>query len=159
MSGTASYFSADWFALLQQAVARTNRQTVAQQLGVSAPLVGQVLNASGKYGAGLASCAQLAQRVLHVFGPPYECPFLTDRDSALALVDADYCRTTAHAAPPTASPQAMRHWQACRDCEHKPWSAPQPPRQPGRPRPRKTIPIQPCNPDHPDQSQHPESAS
>ena len=144
---SAAYQAAPWFAVLQRACENTNRQTVATALGVSPPMVSQVLNASGKYGAGQASTEQLAQRVLHVFGPPYECPHLSERNDATTLVDADYCRTTAHASPPTASPQAMRHWQACRACAHKHWTAPFPPRQPGRPRQhRKVIAIEPFNP-------------
>jgi DNA-binding transcriptional regulator YdaS (Cro superfamily) len=63
-----SYMSEAWFALLQGACVNRQRRAVAEQLGLSPVTVSQVLNASGKYGAGTASTARVARRVLDTFG-------------------------------------------------------------------------------------------
>jgi predicted transcriptional regulator len=59
-----------WFALLRQACDGHSRSEVAAQLHISPAAVSQVLNASGKYGAGKARTDRIARRVLDTFGEP-----------------------------------------------------------------------------------------
>ncbi|SEJ95357.1 MULTISPECIES: hypothetical protein [unclassified Variovorax] len=65
-----AYMSEPWFALLQAACAQRLRSEVAAQLRLSPAAVSQVLNASGKYGAGKARTDRIARRVLDTFGAP-----------------------------------------------------------------------------------------
>lgn len=125
MSGTTpTYMAEPWFALLRSRVQGAPRVQVAKQLGISAPALSQVLNGSGEYGKGRASTARIASRVQHTFGR-YPCPHLTaEAGGEEQVVSADECRAFAHIAPPTCSPRAMHHWQACLTCPHKAASAP-----------------------------------
>lgn len=132
-----SYQQEPWFALLQAAAQTHPRKDVAAMLGVSAPTVSQVLNASGKYGSGTASTLQLAERVIHTFGR-YECPHLTEQASEPRVITADKCRTFAHRPAPSGSPRDMQHWQACQQCPHRAASAPPAPREV---KPRKGTPT------------------
>lgn len=119
-----TYTTAPWFALLQTAVTNKPRKVVADMLGVSAPLLSQVLNGSGKYGSGLASTDKLGEKVVHTFGR-YVCPHLTGQSTGPdVIVTAEECRAYAHRPAPTGSPRDMQHWQACRTCPHKASSAP-----------------------------------
>lgn len=131
-----SYQKEPWFALLQTATKSHPRKDIAALLGVSAPTVSQVLNASGKYGTGAASTVKLGERVIHTFGR-YECPHLTEQAGEAKVITADVCRTFAHRAAPTGSPRDMQHWQACQACPHKAASAPPVPRES---KPRKAAP-------------------
>jgi hypothetical protein len=71
MTGTPPpYMHEAWFALLQQACDGRQRCEVAAQLHISPAAVSQVLNASGKYGAGKARTDRIARRVLDTFGGP-----------------------------------------------------------------------------------------
>jgi len=121
------YQKEPWFALLQGACERMQRKVVADTLGVSAPLLSQVLNASGKYGTGEAKTDKVAERVIHHFGR-YECPSLTEQNGQSHVIDADTCRTHAHRPAPAGSPRDMQHWQACNKCPHKVHTAPHEPR-------------------------------
>lgn len=67
---TTSYMSEPWFALLRNACAERKRSEVAAQLHLSPAAVSQVLNGSGKYGAGKARTDRIARRVLDTFGGP-----------------------------------------------------------------------------------------
>ena len=115
------YKTAPWFALLEGACQHMPRQQVALALGVSAPLVSQVLNGSGKYGTGEAGTDKLAEKVIHTFGR-YACPHLSAQsgfgDKSIE-VTAEECRAYAHRPAPTGSPRDMQHWQACNACPHK----------------------------------------
>lgn len=114
-----TYKTEPWFAMLQKSCVGRTRQSIAKLLGVSAPALSQVLNGSGKYGKGTAGTGPIAERVLHTFGS-YACPHLTDESGgAPQRITADQCRAYAHSQPPTGSPRAMQHWQACRACPHK----------------------------------------
>ncbi len=120
------YTTAPWFALLQTAVTNKPRKVVADMLGVSAPLLSQVLNGSGKYGSGLASTDKLGEKVVHTFGR-YPCPHLSEQSGfgpEASVITAEECRAYAHRPAPTGSPRDMQHWQACRTCPHKAASAP-----------------------------------
>lgn len=141
MSGTKpEYMTESWFALLQSRVQVQPRVQIAKQLGISAPALSQVLNGSGEYGKGRASTARIASRVEHTFGR-YPCPHLTaEAGGDEQVVSADECRAFAHIAPPTCSPRAMHHWQACLTCQHKAASAPA---VVVDARPRKLIPVIP----------------
>ena len=114
-----------WFALLQEARSRMQLKDMAVALGVSAPLLSQVFNGSGKYGNGECSTQRLADRVLHTFGQ-YACPHLSAQSGSgeQVVITAAQCRGYAHRAAPTGSPRDMQHWQACNGCAHKPHSAP-----------------------------------
>ncbi|SDD57070.1 hypothetical protein SAMN05192589_107138 [Paracidovorax valerianellae] len=138
MSQPCDYMQQPWFALLSSRCEGAKRTDVARQLGISGAALSQVLNGSGKYGEGKASTAHIASRVEHTFGR-YTCPHLTEEAGGEPqAVSAEQCRAFAHRSPPTGSPRAMQHWQACRQCPHKAASAP--PQQ--RPVvPRKAIPI------------------
>lgn len=123
-----TYRKEAWFALLAQQCERSNRQQVAKALGVSAPVVSQVLNGSGKYGAGQASTERLAQRVLHTYSR-FQCPHLCEQQGEVRMLDADQCRAFAHRAAPSGSPRDLQHWQACNRCPHKAHTAPVVPRE------------------------------
>lgn len=125
---TASYQDQPWFALLQRTCESMTRKEVADTLGVSAPTLSQVLNASGKYGTGEARTDKVAERVVHHFGR-YECPYLTEQNGQSEVIDADTCRDHAHRPAPVGSPRAMQHWQACNQCIHKKHTAPHTPRE------------------------------
>lgn len=132
------YMQQDWFALLRARCAQTPRARVAQQLGVSAPTLSQVLNGSGLYGTGQASTQRVAERVTHTFGR-YPCPYLSaEAGGAEQWVSAAQCRAYAHRPAPTSSPREMQHWQACRQCPHAEHSAPPAPREV---KPRKVIAL------------------
>lgn len=122
-----TYQNEPWFALLKGVCERMQRKQVAATLGVSAPTLSQVLNASGKYGTGEAGTDKVAERVIHHFGR-YECPYLTEQNGHSEVIDADTCRTHAHRSAPVGSPRAMQHWQACNQCVHKQHTAPHEPR-------------------------------
>jgi len=135
---TAPYMSEPWFAILQAACQRQKRQQVAAELGVSAPVISQVLNATGKYGSGQAGTGKLAARVMHTFGR-WECPHLTAEKGTATVIEPAACRAFAHRPAPTGSPRDMQHWQACNTCVHKAHTAPVVPRD-SKPRgPRKTA--------------------
>lgn len=123
-----TYQNEAWFALLQTACQTQMRCKVAEALGVSAPLLSQVLNGSGKYGTGEASTAKLADRVMHTFGR-YDCPHLSEQNGAPHVITSDECRVFAHRPAPVGSPRDMQHWQACNTCPHKAHTAPAAPRE------------------------------
>ena len=137
---TLSYQQEPWFALLLSRTEGTQRSQVAKQLGISPATVSQVLNGSGLYGTGQASTERIADKVTHTFGR-YTCPHLTEEAAGEPqVVTAEQCRGYAHSAPPTGSPRAMHHWQACRQCPNKAACAPP---VPSAIHQRKTvIPIQ-----------------
>lgn len=124
-----AYFDEPWYALLTERCAGFTRTAIAQQLGISTPTLCQVLNGSGKYGTAEASTERIAERVTHTFGR-YECPHLTEQAEAgtRVLITATECRAYAHRPAPTSSPREIQHWQACRQCPHKAFSAPPQPR-------------------------------
>ena len=129
-----------WFALLQAACKANQRKDVAIALGVSAPLISQVLNQSGKYGEGTANTKKLAERVIHTYGR-YTCPYLTEQYAEDRVITADQCRAYAHRPPPANGPRDLQHWRACTQCPHKAHSALPEPREP-KPRthqPRRTA--------------------
>ena len=102
------YMQQEWFALLRARCAHTPRARVAQQLGVSAPTLSQVLNGSGLYGTGQASTQRVAERVTHAFGR-YPCPYLSaEAGWAEQWVSVVQCRAYAHRPAPTSSPREAR---------------------------------------------------
>lgn len=123
------YRNEPWFSLLTGVCQRMQRKQVADTLGVSAPLLSQVLNGSGKYGTGEAKTDKIAARVIHHFGR-YECPYLSEQNGQSHVIDADTCRIHAHRPAPVGSPRDMQHWQACNQCSHKAHTAPHAPREP-----------------------------
>lgn len=122
------YMSEPWFALLRDACERLDSNVlVAGALGVSAPLVGQVLNGSGAYGRGEASTRRIAERVLNTYGN-WPCPYLTDGEPVEHVISAEQCRGYAHRDAPTRSPRDLAHWRACQSCPRKERTAPPAPR-------------------------------
>ena len=117
------YITEPWYTLLVATSHKCKRKEVADALGVSAPLISQVLNGSGKYATGEASTNELAQKVLHTYAP-FACPYLSADQGEEVLLDAAQCRSYAHRDAPTTNPLTMQHWQACRVCEHRPYTAP-----------------------------------
>lgn len=122
------YKNTAWYQLLADATGRMQKQQVASALGVSAPLLSQVMNGSGKYGTGEAGTTKLAERVLHTFGR-YTCPHLSEQHGTPTEVSATQCRGHAHRPAPAGSPRDMQFWQACNACPHKAHSAPPLPRE------------------------------
>lgn len=121
------YMGEAWFQMLASECRRTgNTAAVALRLGVSAPLLYQVLSGTGEYGKGTASTKRLADKVLHQLGS-YPCPHLSEQHEEERVITSDECRRYAHRAPPTGSPRELRHWQACRRCVH--FTAAAPPQQ------------------------------
>lgn len=119
------YMEQPWFALLAQRCngAGVLRKDVAAQLGISPVTLSMVLNGSGPYGDGTAQTRSIAERVEHTFGR-YVCPYLTGEAGNEVCVTATECRGFAHREAPPATPRAMQHWQACRQCAHLGASAP-----------------------------------
>lgn len=127
---TAPDYMADpAFAMLSAACNGTPRAQVAKRLGVSAPVVGQVLNGTGAYGSGKASTRKLFIKVEATYGH-WACPHLTEQsqDGSPQVITAARCRELAHRAAPTGSPRDVAHWQACRQCKHQAATAPPVPR-------------------------------
>jgi hypothetical protein len=135
MTAMAPYMAEPWFRLLRDACGQLGSAEMARRLGVSGPLISQVLNASGLYGSGAASTARLAERVMHTLGS-YECPHLCEQYGASRVISAAQCRAYAHRPPPTGSPLDLAHWQSCQACGHRALSAPPQPREikPRKPR-------------------------
>lgn len=134
----SDYRDEQWYEVLQVALNGKQRKTVAEELGISAPALSQVLNRSGKYGSGKASTDRIAERVVHVYGR-YECPYLSEQAGEPRIVTGDDCRLYAHRQPPVGSPRDMQHWQACNSCMHKAACAPMPPAEPPKPRKPRTT--------------------
>ena len=61
------YMAEPWFLILFQQSLVMQRCALARALDVSAPMVSQVLNGTGKYGSLQASTCHIAQRVMRVF--------------------------------------------------------------------------------------------
>ena len=118
------YMQEPWFLLLTDRCKGAVRARIAAQLGISNTALSMVMNGTGPYGDGSASTTRFAERVVHTFGR-YACPHLTaEAGGEECVITADQCRGYAHRSPPTGSPRAMQHWQACRQCHHREASAP-----------------------------------
>lgn len=140
MNPQQPYMQEPWFELLLERCKGAVRARVAAQLGISSTALSMVINGTGPYGDGSASTLRIAERVRHTFGR-YVCPHLTEEAGGEPHeVTAEQCRAHAHCAPPTGSPRAMQHWQACRQCAHRAASAPPIERVPV---PRKKTPVNP----------------
>lgn len=143
---TAPTYMADpRFAMLKDACSDgTPRAQVATRLGVSAPVVTQVLNGTGAYGSGKASPAKLFIKVEATFGH-WVCPHLTEQSDRgePQIIIAARCRELAHRTVPTGSPRDLAHWQACRKCPHY---VPTTPPQPRPVVPRKKRPADQAEP-------------
>jgi hypothetical protein len=137
------------FAMLRLACDGAPRSQVAVRLGVSAPVVSQVLNGSGAYGSGKASTERLFVRVESTFGH-WACPHLTEQsnDGMPQVITAARCRELAHRPAPTSSPRDLAHWQACRKCPHMGPTAPPvaKPVVPRKPRPGAADPARDPDP-------------
>lgn len=149
----ADYKSHPGYALLAEACKTEPRQVVAKRLGVSPPVVTQVLNGTGQYGAGKASPRKLFVKVDAVYGA-WECPHLTalSADDQPVRLTATRCAQLAHRPAPISSPRELTHWQACRACPKHALTAPPPARAervPPKPRampaatPTVSVPAQP----------------
>lgn len=141
------YMQEPWFLLLTDRCKGAVRARIAAQLGISNTALSMVMNGTGPYGDGSASTTRFAERVVHTFGR-YACPHLTaEAGGEECVITADQCRGYAHRSPPTGSPRAMQHWQACRHCHHREASAPPIEKTPV---PRKTArAAQPSNQETP----------
>ena len=147
MNQPLPYMLEPWFLLLTERCQGAVRKRIAEQLGISSTALSMVINGTGPYGAGSASTERFAERVVHTFGR-YACPHLTaEAGGEECVITADQCRGHAHRPPPTGSPRAMQHWQACRQCHHREASAPPVERIPV---PRKAVrAAQPSNQETP----------
>lgn len=95
-----------WLDLLNAAVNRSSKQAVARNLGISRTAVSLVVD--GKYPAKTDS---IEKKVIEVYGS-VTCPHL---DHEISL---NACRSYHQSTVPTSSPRAMKHWQACKGCQH-----------------------------------------
>jgi len=95
----------EWRVLLAAAIAASNKQAVADRLGVKRTTVSLVAN--NKYPA---RTDKFAARVMDVLGRE-RCPFLC------AEITREQCREYRDRGAPTSSPREMRHWRACQGCE------------------------------------------
>ena len=95
-----------WMKLLTEAVARTSRNAVAEEIGVSRTTISLVL--AEKYPA---KTDKIAALVIDTYGK-VNCPALGEE------ITLSQCKKHHESAPPTSSPRAMRHWRACQTCEH-----------------------------------------
>lgn len=94
-----------WLELLQREVARSSRQKVADQLGVSRTTVSLVL--AGKYGAATDA---VAQRVVNAFGH-IDCP-------VMGQILPQQCEAYHTRPAPLNNPVAMQHFRICQSCVH-----------------------------------------
>lgn len=99
----------NWIELLKAEVARTSATEVGQKIGYARTSV--LLAANGKY---KGSTDKIAAAVMQAFGgEAVHCPHL---DQTLTPAD---CRDY-HSRPiPQSSAPALKHWLACRNCEHR----------------------------------------
>lgn len=95
-------------ALLTAATTGVPHHVVAAKLGYSRTAV--TLYLSGKYPGGVA---RLEARIVERLGG-VDCPFL-----GRTISNAD-CASHASRDCPSTSPMALRHWQACKTCDHNP---------------------------------------
>ena len=137
-----AYMADPAFAMLRAACEGARRAQVATRLGVSPPVVTQVLNGTGAYGSGQASTRKLFIKVEATFGH-WACPHLTEQsnDGQPQVITAARCRELAHRTVPTGSPRDLAHWQACRKCPHYAPTAPPQPRPKVPRKGRQTIPA------------------
>lgn len=107
MSGPVfTQLSAQALQLLRDAVARATISHAARELGISRPAVSLLLKGAYKGNAG-----RMEARILARFGDGYvHCPHL---QAPIAVPD---CRVWRTRPMPTSSPDALRHWTACRKC-------------------------------------------
>ncbi|MFT4098802.1 MAG: hypothetical protein QM651_16915 [Rhodoblastus sp.] len=101
-------------ALLQAAVDKSSRKTVAQQIGYSRPAVSMAL--SGKY---VGDARLISAKIFETFADRVDCPHL-GRDIAPAE-----CKAFREAPIPSAPRAAVSHWRACRHCVFNPALVPQ----------------------------------
>ena len=145
MSQTAlPYMQDPWFSLLLDRCKATARVRIAERLGISQTALSMVINGTGPYGAGAASTTHIAERVIHTFGR-YTCPHLSADAGGNEEIEvtAERCRSYAHRPPPTGSPRAMQHWQACLQCPHREASAPPVERNPVPRKPARALSANP----------------
>ena len=96
----------DWVALLREEVRATNCTLAARKIGYSRSAVSLAL--AGKYPGGTDRIRAAVLACLHV-----RCPHLS-RDIRQAE-----CFDYQDRPLPTGSPQALRHWRACRACPNR----------------------------------------
>ncbi len=120
-----AYMDEPWFQVLIGACKASSQRKVALRLDLSNGAISQVINGKGLYGSGQASTEGVAQRVMHRL-ESWACPYLSERstDGLPVVINGEECRTHAHRTAPSLNPQAMQHWQACHQCEHRKWTAP-----------------------------------
>jgi len=98
----------DWLTILKEEVVKTSKTEVAANLGYNNHTTISLVLA-GKYPA---KTDKVAANVLDTYAR-ITCPH-TD----VEITHAE-CRYFSTSSVPTSSPQAMRHWRACKSCVHK----------------------------------------
>ncbi|MBF0374805.1 MAG: LacI family transcriptional regulator [Alphaproteobacteria bacterium] len=99
----------DWMALLRAEVDGSSIASVAKKIGYSRPALSLVL--AGRYPG---ETTRVAAAVLAHLADRVSCPAVgTD------VARAD-CRRAALAPMPMSTAAALRAWQACRECPHRP---------------------------------------
>lgn len=96
-----------WLKLLTDAVEKSSKQAVADDLGISRTAISLVMN--GKYPA---STDKIEALVMALYSR-VDCPHLGE---SIAITQ---CKRHHSEKAPTSSPRAMRLWRACQTCPNK----------------------------------------
>lgn len=109
------YMNEEWCEVLRAEVQMTSMTAVAQTLGVSRGAISQIINGTGKYGAGEANTKRFRERVERTFSR-IECPYLSEHQDRPVSITGAECRVYAYREAPTSSPTDLSHWRTCRTC-------------------------------------------
>lgn len=93
-----------WLDLLTEAVNKSSKQAVADDLGVSRTTISLVMNDNYP-----ASTDKIEEKVINFYGR-LDCPHTGEQ---ITIAD---CKQHHTSAAPTSSPRAMRLWRACQVC-------------------------------------------
>lgn len=93
-----------WLKLLTEAVEKSSKQAVADELGVSRTTISLVMN--DKYPA---STDKIEALVMALYSR-VDCPHLSEQ------ITITQCKRHHSENAPTSSPRAMRLWRACQSC-------------------------------------------
>ena len=103
---------ADWLDLLERACQETSQGKVAKKLGYTTSYIGQIRKPEKRAGLGDLSRVEAKVRE-HVGAEGVSCPVLGE-------ISLSTCRHHRELPFSCSSPQRVRQWRACRDCQHNP---------------------------------------
>ena len=97
----------NWLDVLRVETGKSSNQAVANAVGVSRTAISLAL--AGKY---RGQTDLLRDKIIAHFSGDVDCPHL---GTSIALAE---CRGFQGAPLPMSCPNELRHWHACRQCEH-----------------------------------------